>query len=388
MESSGNYSVRVLERAEDLEGVRGYWEAMQWHPYADIDYYILSARIEPGFEQPFVVAVLKDEFPKALFIGRVIQKTLQWKIGYKKLGESNVRCLEIVYGGILGELSEIAIHSLLEILLQYLNRGKADLVHFNHLNVESPLYTAARKQPGIFCRDVITTYNPHIKFHLPESFDLILKNASGNLRHNIRKWRNRVEKGFANENIVRCYTQVKDVDCALEDVNRIALETYQHRMGVGFQYTEDTRRKWQLLAERGVLRAYILYLRNEPCAFWTVYSYGNLCFTIETGYDPQYKYYHPGMNLLVDIIEELCIDPKCDAIDYGFGDAHYKQLFGNERWLEASVNIYAPTVKGQWIRFLSILTKGSTSAARKLLLRMKVFDRVKRLWRNRLSSGK
>ena len=388
MESPGNYKVRVLERVEDLEEVREYWEAMQWHPYADIDYYILSARIEPGFEQPFVVAVLKDELPTALFIGRVIQKTLQWKIGYKKLGESNVRCLEIVYGGILGELSEIAIRYLLETLLRYLKSGKADLVHFNHLNVESPLYTAARKQPGVFCRDVITSHNPHMKSHLPESFDLFLKNASGNLRQNIRRWRNRVEKGFADENIVRCYTQVKDIDRAMDKVNHIALKTYQHSMGVGFQYNEDTRRKWRLLAERGVLRAYVLYLQEAPCAFWTFYLYKGLAQSIETGYDPEYKYYHPGMILLVSIIKELCIDPKCDAIDYGLGDAHYKQQFGNERWLEASMNIYAPTVKGQWIRFLSVLTEGSTSVAKKLLLRMKVFDRVKRLWRNRLSSGK
>ena len=207
------------------------------------------------------------------------------------------------------------------------------------------------------------------------------------MRQNFRNWRNRIVKGFGDEGVIRCYAQVKDVDRALEDVNRIALNTYQHRMGVGFQYNDDTRSKWQLLAKDGILKIYVLYFDGKPCAFENIYHYKNVYYGIETGHDPDYKLYRPGMYLIVKVVEQACLDPECEALDWGFGDAYYKQVLGNETWIESCVNIYAPTLRGQWIKVLQFITTSASQITRKILLRLKVFDRIKRLWRRRLASG-
>ena len=378
--------VKVFESVEDLEEIRGFWENMQWHPYTHIDYFILSAQIEPDFIRPYVVVLYEEDTPDVLFIGRIIEKTFQWKIGYMRIGKTRARCLEIVYGGILGRVSEQQCHVMLEALFARLKHGEADLIFFDFLRIDSPLYAMIKGWPNVFYRDLIAEYVPHVKFILPESFDTYLQNISKNARGNIRKSLTRMNKAYGDDIFIRCFTEKADVDRAMDDIEHVAAETYQRRMGVGFWYDEDTRRKWQLLAELGILRAYILYIEERPCAFWTVYDYKNVHYTIETGYDVSMRDYRPGLFLLVDIVKKLIDDPQAEAVDYGFGEAFYKRILGNESWLESRINLYAPTWKGQWIKIVKNTTTGISRIASRMLHKFQAFGFVRRVWRRRLSA--
>ena len=46
------------------------------------------------------------------------------------------------------------------------------------------------------------------------------------------------------------------------------------------------------------------------------------------------------------VIEDACADPALDVLDFGPGDAAYKQQFSNESREERNVVVFAPTFRG------------------------------------------
>ena len=53
--------------------------------------------------------------------------------------------------------------------------------------------------------------------------------------------------------------------------------------------------------------------------------------------------------MLLEIIRELMEEGGAQKIDFGFGDAKYKEVICNENWQEASVYIFSPTFKAMRI---------------------------------------
>ena len=50
-----------------------------------------------------------------------------------------------------------------------------------------------------------------------------------------------------------------------------------------------------------------------------------------TGYDPDLREYVPGTLVLFRLVDEL-IREGVRKFDFGLGDAHYKQRYGDESW--------------------------------------------------------
>ena len=86
--------------------------------------------------------------------------------------------------------------------------------------------------------------------------------------------------------------------------------------------------------------------------------------------------------MLIRAMRDLCAS-GVRAIDYGFGDAGYKRMYGTESWNEATIYLYAPTREGRSARLLHCLVRTvSRLAAWRWLA-----QRVKKHWRARLASG-
>ena len=98
--------------------------------------------------------------------------------------------------------------------------------------------------------------------------------------------------------------------------------------------------------ERGWFRAYVLYLDDEPIAFWQGQAYNGVFSTGVPGFDPAYAEHRVGNYVLFKLIADLCADESIDTLDYGFGDAEYKRRFGTRSWEEQDVHLFAPTAKG------------------------------------------
>jgi len=171
----------------------------------------------------------------------------------------------------------------------------------------------------------------------------------------------------------------------IKDVESVARKTYQRGIGVGFVDTEEMRACLGLLARGGRLRAHLLYAAGEPRAFWVGTVHGHTFHSNFMGYDPGLSQYSPGMFLVMRVIEDLCSQEgqgRIREIDFGLGDAQYKRVLGDTQWGEASVYIYAPTLKG--ISLNALRTSGVLidTILRAALERARLFLTIKRLWRD------
>lgn len=131
----------------------------------------------------------------------------------------------------------------------------------------------------------------------------------------------------------------------------------------------------------------MLYVDGAPSAFWLGHAYHGTFFTGPTGYDPKLAQLRIGTYVLMKMIDDLCGDEAVEHIDYGFGEAEYKQHFGSESWLEEDVLLFAPTVRGVRVNLARAGLPTTTGAARQAAERTRFLREVKRRWRTRLSSG-
>ena len=126
-------------------------------------------------------------------------------------------------------------------------------------------------------------------------------------------------------------------------------------------------------------------IKDSPYAFWNGFIFKKVFYSSSTGYDPSLNYYHPGMFLLLKMIEEFCLDSYYEAVDFGFGEAEYKRIFCTEKWQESSVYIFAPTFKGLRLKAIKLSTVIASQTAKKVVKRFKTLQHVKRTWRHRLT---
>jgi hypothetical protein len=378
-------AVQVAKSAEEIEKFRLFYEQTQWHPEADIDFFLTVIKANEGTASPYAIVLESDDGPSAMMVGRIDHTVFKWKIGYKTLAESPVRLLMILYGGVLGDLSEENSIALYREIQRALIRGDADVAVLNHVRVDSPLHRIASSGPGFVYRDHFAHANPHLKLTLPSTFEEFIRQRSENTRSYIRRYGTRLKKKYGEGCRITCFQTPEEIDRAMNDVETIAAQSYHRGLGVGFLHTPETRDKWLLAAERQWLRVYVLYLDEVPRAFWTGYLYQRNFYIEYTAFDPQFRDERPGMFLLLQMIEEFCAKEEVDAVDFGFGDADYKRKFATEDWEEALIYLYPPTLKGAWLNMSRTLTMGISQISKEALERMGVQGWLKTKWRRYLA---
>jgi hypothetical protein len=378
-------AIQIAKSAEEIEKFRGFYERTQWHPEADIDFFLTVIKANEGAATPYVMVLEADGGPTAMMVGRIDHTVFQWKIGYKTLAESPVRLLMILYGGILGDLSEEHSVALYRELNRTLARGDADMVLLNHVRVDSPIYRIATSEPGFLFRDHFTHPNPHLKLALPSTFEEFIRQRSENTRSYIRRYGNRLKKKYGDSCRVACFQTTEEVNSAMNDIESIAALSYHRGLGAGFHHTPETHDKWLLAAGRQWLRVYVLYLDEAPRAFWSGYAYKRNFYIEYTAFDPRFRDDRPGMFLLLRMFEEFCAKGEVDAVDFGFGDADYKRKFATEDWEEAAVYMFPPTLRGVWLNLLRTFTMGISRVSKQLLDRLGVEGWLKTKWRRYLA---
>ncbi|MCG3200647.1 MAG: hypothetical protein NFCOHLIN_00507 [Gammaproteobacteria bacterium] len=110
---------------------------------------------------------------------------------------------------------------------------------------------------------------------------------------------------------------------------RVSQRSWQHReLGPRISTARTETRRLTHLASRGVLRSYVLFAREVPCAFVIGYQYKDVFHYVETGYAEDYADLSPGTVLLLMIQQDLVCHRPARWLDFGSGDAPYKARFG------------------------------------------------------------
>ena len=384
---SQGYGIRVVSTADEMESLRPFWEDLNRHPNAQIDYFRLINAIRGNILRPHIVLLERDGAPQGLILGRVEQQEFRCHLGYKSVGLGQVRQLSILHGGVLGCAEEEEAQMVLEALLAVLRRGEVDLLFFNHLDTESHLFRLASRRPGALCRDHRVAPQLHWKAKLPGTFTEFLQRLNKKHRYWLRRLQKQIEQDFPGRVSYRSFPDGQQLDGLMNDLERVASKTYQRGLGAGFRNDADQHRRLALEAEKNWLRIHVLYVENRPCAFWIGRLYKRVFHSDVTGYDPEFRNYELGTIIFMKMVEHLCRE-QAEAIDFGLGDALYKQRFGDQSWHEAIVRVFSPRFHGVARNLAQTAIETPASCLRSFLNRVNLQQRLKTLWRRRLLQGR
>jgi hypothetical protein len=375
----GQASLRVLKTVEELEELRDAWSAWSDGPQADLDFFSIRLRHKHEAARPHVIVVNRNGRPDCLLVGWLSQGTVSFKVGSFILFRSDARILRFVNGGFLGNQSRENCEILVREIVRSLRRGEAHAAEFSQLDVQSPLYDWAKREPNILCRDQFTPFQSHWYLALAGGFDKFLGGLSSKRRKQLAK-RARM---LANDFPVR-FENVRsehDVEDFARLADEIARKTYRHALGIGFVNSPETREVLCAAARKSALRASVLYVGDRPIAFTVGILSGKTLYGTFTGYDPEFDRYSPGLQSLMRLLEES-FEEKGGPLRYdtGCGDFSYKRALFDSSWRESPVWIFAPSFKGLSLHISKEVSTLLHFLAMQLLAKSDRLRQVKKMW--------
>jgi hypothetical protein len=397
MNSDNGYTI---ETAKDLNGVlalRDDWQsvallsvdrrrlhAIALDPAVDMDFYLSEVQSGNEMVRPHIIVLKREGVAQSILVGRLEKRSLQVRLGYEKLSSYPARLLTLIHCGMLGVDSEEDASVLVDFVKKSLREREADVALFYGMELNSPFYSAVKNAGGWITRDYCPALTPRWRIRLPASYEQLYRQRSANTRHNLKRYSKRLLDAFGDQLTVRSFRNPDEVETILSDTEVIATKTYQRGLGVGFD-THGIRQRMMLAANRGWLRAHILYLGTKPVAYWNGALYHRTFFTWTTGYDPDLSNLRPGTFLLQKMLQELCGENAADEVDFGFGDAQYKRDWCDHEHFQVSQFLFAPTVQGISLNIFHSSLSRASRAALKLLDRTGAVPKLKKAWRSRVA---
>jgi hypothetical protein len=378
-----NGSVSTFSTLKDIEALHSSWSAMQWHPNTDIEFYTDVVRAWGNQCTPHVLAINRNGLPEALLVGRSEMVSIDCRFGYKTIFKVKARQLTFIYGGTLGKYSSENCAIFIKAIRDSLDRHEADLAEFHFIKTDSELYqTLSSARRASASR---STAQLHRSTSVGYTADDTYRGMSAKRRKNLRG--KKLFHEFEGRISIRCFHKLDSFEEMFVDVESIACKTYHRKLGVGFDGSEELRQRMIAESVRGRFRAYVLYLANKPAAFWIATAYKGVLYSDYLGYDPIEAKYSPGMYLITKTLEGLCdseMDSTIRKVDWGLGDAQYKQVLSDTSWSEASIKIYGPTLRGVAIKATVVPIAAIDSWLKIVLANSGLLQKVKTRWRRYL----
>lgn len=382
--------VRIIRDVAEIEGIRSAWEQWQKHPNCDIDFYKTILRERAEILGPQIFVAYRDGRPVAMLVGRLESKRLAFKLGYLTVFRPHLKIFTFPLGGLLGDSSPEISKLLVEAVIGSLRNREAHLAFFEPMDVASAFYQSVLHLPGPLCKDYLHPVQVHRSMELFETADAFLQSLSPKVRKNLKWQAKKLAADFAEDVRIVQFRGTHEVDELIATVESIARHTYQRALGVGFSNNAEMRARLHLEAGKGWLRGYVLQLGGKPAAFWLGSLYDCVFHSNFMGYDPAFGKYSPGMYLVTTVIAELCQaagQERPSRIDFGLGDAQYKQVLGTTAWDESGLTLFAPTMKGVMLNAVRTFVGLSDRLARKALGNWQLLGRVRTRWRQLARKG-
>jgi CelD/BcsL family acetyltransferase involved in cellulose biosynthesis len=268
-----------------------------------------------------------------------------------------------------------------------LEHKEADHAELARIIPNSVQHKIIEKEFSPLRRGQFSTLHEHRWVELPRTFEQFVQSMSRKNRHEFRRHEKRLAADFSGNAQFRCYRHEYEVEELAREVEKISAKTYQRALGVGFHPSVEVLDYLRIMAGKTGLRGCVLYLDEQPCAFFIGVQYKGTFHGNFMGFDPQYNKYSPGLLVLMHSIEH-CFEPDCRAsqIDFGWGDRRYKRVICNQSRQDGPTYLYPFSLTGLKLNFLRSATSFLDLEARKLLAKYPSLQKLKRLWQGKIQN--
>ena len=403
-------SLRIVRTRDELPSLRPDWERMRNEfglPTLETEpnhFLAVLPTITPPAD-PEVALFHAGNRPCAMIIARRSTRRLERRLGYLRARCARLRCIDVVYGGLISDGSPAAARAVLDHLAA-LTRDGVDCITFNHLPLTHTLYRALTDKqifraahahpaqrhwrfsltrppgadkrapvPWTAClRDPVASPSP------PTLDEYFRRHKSLKSRKNMRHSERRLAAHFDGDVSLERATRPDDIDSFIREADVITSASYQGPIGAGLGDPITQRAILISAAERGELRSYVLRCGGKAIAFQTGIVCRNAYHLQSTAFLPRHASLSPGQVLLVKVLRDL-VEHGITTVDYGLGDAQYKQVYGTYCWEEATIRLFARTPRGRAESLIDQIARQGDDLARRLVGRTGSSNCIKRLWR-------
>jgi CelD/BcsL family acetyltransferase involved in cellulose biosynthesis len=271
--------------------------------------------------------------------------------------------------------------------MQPLERGEADLLLLRNLDVAGTLRMAASASCGWLRRSHAEEISGRWMVKLPGALDELLASRSAKTRSTLRRHERKLQSEFGERLRLRRFENVQDMQELQAGLEHVSARAYQRGLGAGYSNSPLDNALLELTLRQGRHRTWMLYLDNRPVAFWM----GTICggtFAIGTpGFDPDFARESFGRFTMLRMLQDLCVDPSIDLLDFGHGEAEYKSAFGECMRTETGIILTSrralPIAATQLSSALSLIN----NQGRRLVRDAEWGKKLKKKWRNRTGFG-
>jgi hypothetical protein len=382
----GGTRIDVLRSADALERHREIWTKLCRHRDSDLEFFRFI--VSTGQEASPYVLLLHADGEDALVVGRIERVRLENKIGYLRVPTPKLRVLELIHGGVMGQIDPVMAREVVAHLRALLRRGEVDAVRLHYADVTSPLFVEIGRVQKFFGRDLRAQRVPHQLRNLSAISSTFEESVSRNERSNQRRREKQLLSEYGGDIKIKLFETLDDVAKLMSDSEYVAAKSYQRGIGVGFVHTRLMQQRLELLAAKGYLCAWVLYLADVPAAFWIGALRDGTFFSDYLAYDIRLSRFAPGTYLTMKVLQDMQ-DRRSDVrlIDFGLGDAPYKARFGTDVRTTATLRVFASTWRGYCAFAVEIGALMLTRLFRALLARFDALGRVKRWQRRRAANS-
>lgn len=377
---------RSLKSLSDLDAIRHFWEKWQHHPNSDFSHFQLICKMRKEVIRPHIVVVEDGGQICSLIVARLEKNYICPRIGYFKILRIPSTVLNIIHEGLIGHIDEAIAKEVASHLFSILYSKEADVLVFNQLREGSPLLDAIMNHRYRWLRERKPQYTTHRQMELPQEQGFILKRMKSKHRSWIRGREKKMISACRGDLRWKWLTKIYDIEGLCRMLEEVAALTYQRGLGAGFIDDDEHRNRFELFNSRGQMRMQLLEIKGKIRAFWIGTLYNGVFHSSETAYDPALREYEPGTLIYLHMVDEL-VKERVEKFDFGLGDAHYKERFGNNAWDALTIRIFSPTVKGLTLKVLIDLFGFLDSATRRILRKTGFFDSFKTRWRRHIAQG-
>lgn len=294
------------------------------------------------------------------------------RIGYLPIRTPELDALIVVYGGILGDASPVSVVDCLRTLLQKPHRFEHIMI--NKLNTNASSFATFRASRGV----VLEPPEPHWVMDLADTWEETISRHSRKHRWKLRSIEKEVfpAEGSAQVQIFEHSQEAREF---VELATDVAKDSYQPGVGGG----PPDPMVWQALLKSEALsnrvRCYMLISDGQGISYQAGAVYDGVYYCGGKAYRSEMASQRIGTALFIRIVKDLC-QLGVSVIDFGFGDAEYKRIYGTRNWQESTVRIYGNSVKAR-LTYAIDLAVTATNATLKRTINPDTLAKIKKRWR-------